>query len=383
MSAFNLKRFTQPEVLRSIRPDRLVQLLGGERAYFAQKGVPLPEPGDESDLDYEGLAKVFMQPDIDTPVDLANALYYVHEMAKLEQMEVLQDACEANGIALDHDVDASPADVAVQVWLADPDLLERKHAEACVIGRRSFEYFQSAVSPIPALEVPPREALAAIEQDLNSVLQRKKRLWYRVLAFPKDGATWFLVRHGRPVERKGVVQDGESSTLIFRAEAFHVLAYDGVAGDLRMNADTKGEKDVYRKTFGQHLFGNERLFLSDAAKYTLAPLRTRGEDSLTCTDIDEMESVTLRHVEFYWGGSLNEVEVRKADDVFATFKAKQRIFPQKVPILSAGFHVKFRDAKTPRAVTVRPPRTTVYTRDSDSAIVEKWLWNQKFIVGAR
>lgn len=383
MSAFNLKRFTQPEVLRSIHPRRLVQLLASDRGYFEQKGVPLPEPGNESSIDYEGLSRVFMEPDAGTPVDLANKLYFVHEMATREHMEILQDACEAKGIVLDDDVNESPADVAVQVWLADPDLLERAHAELRVAGRRSFEYFQSTMSPIPTLDVPPREALDAIERDLNRKLKKKKRLWYRVLAFPKDGATWFLVRHGRPVERMGVLQDGESSTLVFRPEAFHVLAYDGVAGDLRMNADTKGEKDQYRKTFGQHLFGDEGTFSPDAAKYTLAPLRTRGEDSLTCTDIDEMDWVKLRSVEFYWGGSLNEIEVRKADDVFAAFTAKGRPFPHKVPILSAGIHVKFRDAKNPRPVTIRPPRTTVYTRDSDSAIVEKWLWNQKFIVGVQ
>jgi len=85
-------------------------------------------------------------------------------------------------------------------------------------------------------------------------------------------------------------------------------------------------------------------------------------------------------VDFLWGGSHNEREIRKADDIFAAYQDRGRKFPAKAPIIKACFRVTFSDSDTPRTVTIKPPNVAQYTRDADSVIVERWLRARGFIV---
>jgi hypothetical protein len=383
MATFNLKRFSRPGGLKAIRADHLVSLLAPYSAFFVARGVTLPPAGDEDRLDYEGLVRVLMTPDSDTPSDLANALFFVHEMSTPGGMDELLPAAEAEGIAITGNPDPTPADVAVQVWLRDPRLLERKHAERYLERPRSFEYYRTTVSPVPEFRQPSRETIARLEQDLDDWFSKKRRgRGARVFVYPKADGVWFLVRHGQPYERKAVVRDGESESLFFRGEAHDVLVYDPTFGEIRMNASSKGERETYRTKFGRHFFGDDEFF-PGTAKYTLEPLRTDGARSLVCNDVEGMEWVKLKQVEFFRGGPAMETEVRKATDVFAAFDARGRSLPDRARIARASFSVKFRDSKTPRTVTVRPPHVTQYTRDDDSTVAEMWLRKRGFTVGAR
>ena len=114
----------------------------------------------------------------------------------------------------------------------------------------------------------------------------------------------------------------------------------------------------------RHLFGNEDFF-PGAGRYTLEPLRTAGSASIVCTDVDGMDWVRLKEIQLLWGGVEREIETRKADDLFAALEGRGRSIPGSAPIIRARFQVKFADAKTARAVTIRTPNTAQYTRDSD------------------
>jgi hypothetical protein len=92
-----------------------------------------------------------------------------------------------------------------------------------------------------------------------------------------------------------------------------------------------------------------------------------------------MDKVLLTEVHFLWGGSFSEWEIRKADDVFAAYKARKAKFPAKPRIIKACFRVTFSDSDTPRTVTIKPPNEAQYLRDADSVIVEKWLKLRSFI----
>jgi len=146
-----------------------------------------------------------------------------------------------------------------------------------------------------------------------------------------------------------------------------------------MHACGKGEKDLFRRQFGCHVFNNENFF-PETGKYTLEPLRTDGEASVVCTDVDGMEWVRLKEIQFFWGGSETEIEIRKANDVFAAYTGRGRTMPQNARITRASFQVKFVDSKTARTVTIRPSNIAQYTRDSDAAVVEDWLTKRGFIL---
>ncbi len=380
MPTYNLRRFAHAEGLKAIAPEYLVALLSPHRSFFDGRDLTLPPHSAPDSLDYEKLVEVLMNPDSDTPKGLLDALYYVHEMATPEAMDLLLQEVENNGISLDGNPDPTPADVAVQVYLQNKDLLERKHAEQYLLKPRSFEYFQTDTHPIPSFEPPTTETLAALQEDLDDWFEKKKRgRDSRVFVYPKKDSVWFLVRHGDPLRREGSLDGGRTSSVFYRPEKYDVLVYEPTIGEIRMHTCGKGERELFRRQFGLHIFKNENFF-PETGKYTLEPLRADGEASLVCKDVPEMEWVRLKEIQFFWGGSEKEIEIRKANDIFAAYAGSGRAMPQKARIIRASFQVKFVDSKTARTVTIRPSNIAQYTRDSDAAVVEDWLTKRKFIL---
>ena len=93
---------------------------------------------------------------------MVEALYYIHEMSGIEQMDDLLAAAKARHRSIDAGPDVSPADVAAQVWLAYPDLLRERHAEAYAARQRSFTYFAGRSGRASGVSLPlERNAAAA------------------------------------------------------------------------------------------------------------------------------------------------------------------------------------------------------------------------------
>jgi len=186
MATYTLRRFAHAAGLKAISRDHLLALLHPHKLYFDGRGLTLPALSASDGFDYDRLIDVLMNPDTETPKGLLDALYFVHEMATPEAMDILLQEAENNGISLDGGADPTAADVAVQVYLQDRDLLERKHAEQYLMKPRSFEYYQTDTHPIPKFKQPTTEALSILEQDLDDWFEKKKRgRGSRVYIYPK------------------------------------------------------------------------------------------------------------------------------------------------------------------------------------------------------
>ncbi len=377
MAIYDVKRFADPDALKRMQRTHLVALLRPFRAYFARRGMNLPD-GDGGTLDYEALAGILLTPDDEMRPELVDTLYYVDEMATQEGMDSLIAAAAAAGLALDGDLE-SPADVAVQVWLKDRALLERKHAEQIIGHRRSFEYFQARECPGPDLR-PSSEALEAMAATLDSWFDARKRgLGCRVFAYPRVDGVSFLIRHGDPYKREGSLKDRESSSVYYRPEKHDVVVYHQPLAELRVNADPKAVKDQYRAAFGRYLFGDEEHF-PGKAKYTLEPLRQEGKAALACTDVEGMKWVRLTEIRYHWGGAYQEIEIRKAADLFAAMEKRSAQVPSGARLIGATFLVKFAGAMSPRSISIYPSNIIKFTRDDDGALVEQWLSRRGFIL---
>lgn len=378
MATFRLLHFSSPPTLQSIAPVRLLRFLDPFREFFSARGCDLPPIGSHDDLDYAGLVQVFMSPDEATPPQLVDALYLVDEMSTPEDMNDLLEAAEH--LPLDPDTDHSPADVAVQVWLLDSRILERKHAEKFLIRPKSFEYFQSERDEPPEFTMPSPATLSNLECELDDWFERKKRgRNSRVFVYEQGNDIAFLVRHGEPYKREESQDGADVSSVCYRPIKYDVVVYDQRLGELRINAQLVGEKKLYCEQFGKHFFNDEDCF-PGKDKYTLEPLREYGADSLACGDIEGIESILLVEVGFFWGGAYRANDVKKADDVFADLAQRQRQLPEGGRIFKAVFKVKFADSNTPRSVTIKPSNVANYTRDSDAALIEQWLELRGFIV---
>jgi hypothetical protein len=380
MATFSLRRFSCPETLKAVSPERLRDFLRPHQQFLLSRGLKLPASAAEETIDYEGLVRIFIAPDSRTPKDLIDALYFVDELATPEGMDALLDEVHGRGLRLARRSDQSPADIAVQVWLLDRDILERKHAEQHLTKVRSFECYQMDRGRRPSFQQPSDQLLAALARELDDWFEKKKRgRGTRVFAHQRDDGVWFLVRHGEPFKREESLDGSHASSVHYRPLKYDVLVYAPPIGELRINARSKGEKQLYRTKFGKYLFGDEDIF-PGTEKYTLDPLRELGEDALAPGDIEGIDWIKLREVQFFFGGSPWEIVTRKSDDVFALLKSRNKSFPVGGRIIKATFQVKFSDAKTPRSVVIKPSNIAQYTRDDDSLLVEQWLQARGFII---
>lgn len=381
MANYNLRRFSHPDALKSVSGKHLIQFLSPYANFLRSRELELPANiSGEDTFDYPTLVQILMTPDADMPKELIDALYFIHEMATAEGMDSLLAEAETAGIVIEESLELTPIDVAVQMWLCGREILETKHAEQFLVKARTFEYYQAGDIPGIEIETPSPDIIKAIQDEMDDWFQSKKRgRGSRVFCYPREDGGWFLVRHGEPFKREGSIEAGESSSVFYRPEKHDVLVYQSSVAELRINAGTRGEKELYRKQFGKHLFGNEDHF-PGKAKYTLDPLKDAGDDSLVCSDVPGIEWIKLREVQFFWGGAYKSVEIWKADDIFAMLRDKEKSIHPSARITKAGFHVKFEDSKKPRIVSIRPSNIAQFQRDGDGELVEAWLRARGFVL---
>jgi hypothetical protein len=379
MATLTTRRFAEVDRLKAMSPAQLRSLLLPYAAYLESRGVAISSSA-ATEVDLVRLSGVLMNPDENMPPRLVDALYLINEMATDEGMDALVEAVQQSGRSLESGPTATPADVAVEVWLKWPELLDRKHAETLITRPRSFEYFLGRAGVPRAV---PRDDLGK-----RSELERRLDDWFsanrrgrgcRVFRFDRDGRVWFLVRHGMPVKREGSLKDGKSDSVFYRPEKHDVVVYDANRDELGINASGKKEKALYCELFGDHLFKNPKYF-PGTNKYTLDPLKQDGAAALVCSDVDGLEKVTLVELWFFHGGEHNDIEIRKAADIFAAMATRGRSISPMARLTRAIFLVKFASAPRPRRVTIRPRNIAQYTRDEDSELVERWLEKRRFML---
>ena len=380
MATFRLRRFSNPEILRAIAPTRLLAFLEPHRDCFADCRLILPRAPTAGTIDYEGLVNLFMSPEAGLPKDLLDALFLVDEMATPWGMDALLQAAREARLPLEESADDTPADVAVEVWLRDPNLLEREHAGQSLSRPRCFECYQTHRQPVPPFVLPTANAQRCLEHDLDEwSAQSKRGRGTRVFVYPREDEVWFLVRHGEPFKREESLQGKETASVCYRPLKYDVLIYLPQAGELRVNARSRAQKQQYRRLFGRHFFGDDELFPGDS-KYTLAPLREQREAALVCVDVQGVERITLKEVQFRWDEPVRAVEIHKANDLFLSLRFRNSQALAEAQLDRAVFQVKFADAKRPRSVTICAGNVAHYTRDADAERLEQWLRLRGFIV---
>ncbi|WP_198368789.1 hypothetical protein [Roseomonas rosulenta] len=380
MASFNPRKFSDPDRLKAAAPERLRAFLVPWHDYLAARGFQFPTlPGAE--IDYAALAQIFLTPDRDTPKEMVDALYYVHETASASDVDELIAAVQAQGIDIADDPGATPLDLAIDVWCAAPDLVRSRHAEALAMRQRNFEYFgpqQPLKAPFPDVDDALR---LKIEAELDDWFEAHRRgRGCRIFVFRHSPMTWILVRHGETMRREASQRDdGGAGTEFYRPQCHDVLLYDERSGDIGVHAKTKGERNLYLRTLGRLLFDDEEHF-PPAGRFTLDPLVHHGSAALNVEDIDGITGVRLVEYRRYWGGAFRETETRKAEDVFGALAARAGGSLSGGRLVSATFKVAFDGAEKERSVTIRPPGIARFERNEDSELIECWLRERGFIL---
>ena len=378
MATFNLRRFSKPDTLRKIGREHLLKFLEPHAVYFSGRGLELPSVDNGNELDYNGLSRVLMTPDANTPDDLSEALYYINEMSTPECFDKILDAIEDTEFFITGN--PAPADLAIQVWMQDKSIIKRLHAEQVLSNPRSFEYFIASGATEATFEKPSADTIKALEADLDICFAKKQRgRTAKVSVYIKDDFICFLVRHGDSFKREGVINKGKTESIFYQPEKSDVIVYNPFAGEIRMNANSKWEKELYRTMFGLHFFGNQEFF-DGKSKFTLEPLRDDSEGSLLCEDIEGMDWVRLKEVQIYRGGIYKDVDIKKSEDLFASLRAQEVKLHAGGKLIKASFLIKFSNSKRPRTVVLNAGNKAQFKRDDDADILEEWLSLRGFII---
>ncbi len=379
MSSLSFRRFTHSSSLREIAPEHLIALLRPHAEFLRRHHATLPD--DHRGLNYEALAVAVLQPHADTPPELIDALWYIHEMSTPDAMESLLEEAARAGLDLDPQY-YSPADAATRIWLAAPDLLRRKHAEYAVLKRKSFESFPARPGASLVYRAPDAAAAARLEADVAAwYIEHRRGPGARVFVFEHEHEMRLVIRHGGPYRREGSMDGGEPGSVHFRPMGFGVAVFDRRSWELRINGGGKGEKQMYREAIGRHLFGQADFFPADVKKYTLEPLRRDGRRSLVCTDLQGLRHVRVIELRMYLGGSFHRAVTEQADDVLLALEENREVIPADALLTAAKFEIHFADSPKPRSVTIRHGNVAQYTRDGDADLVESFLRRRGFIQG--
>jgi hypothetical protein len=382
--SLRLKRFTNVALLKRFSFPLLMELFESApafKAFMAARGIALVRDADV--FDFDALARVLMSPDVDTPEELLDALYFVDNLADPECSDRILEECVRANIDLGG-TELSPEDLALKAWLASPNILQRIHAEQYRTRPEKFESYFAGRADNLEMAPPATSVLTALEADLNEWFDfKKKGRGARVFPFPCEDAVWFLVRHGQRIKREGTVEaDQKSGSVFYRPEKFDVLIYYPATGELAVHTETKGERRTYCRCFGKHLFGDPTFFRFEnpVSKYTLNPLVSLGRAALVCSDVSGIEDIALVELHIERDSDQTDVEVRRADDVLRALEDQGRnLADEAVALTKAKFRVRFTGGKE-RTVVIEPPNAASFDRESDNAIIHEWLSRRGFIV---
>jgi len=374
MSTFKLRRFNHPDALKAIDEQRLITFLLPYKGYLVRRAVDLNPNGR---LDYERLVDALMNPDEDVPEKMVEALYFVHEMADPNVMETILSLARKRSIVLDLDDEPTAADVAVAMWLAAPDLLRELQAESSVGRSRSFEFYSGAEHRRRDFPEYDDELLAEIGRRLDGwFIDHLRGSDTKVRIYKHRNKHILLVRHGATMWRQGTIKRGKSGVAYFRPEVHDALVYDRSLDVLGLKTGmTQGESRLYRRVFGELLFGSPAYF-NERFELSLDPLRERGPEVLNCDDVPGLSRVVLIEARRNLGGETKHRKTDQSTDLFRTFGSNWSRILNSGQLVSAKFEVTLGEGKSARTrkVTINPKNIAKYERDDDDTeIIEMWL----------
>lgn len=373
------RRFTKTRFLKEVGRELLGKLFDRFKAELGAKGVSMPPADADDDAYFAGLAKITVEQD-GLPGELIDALFTIEEMANEHGQERLERAATQLGLKLEDD--SSHGDIAIQVYLKAPDLLVQQHKEFHLSRLSGFEYHghREPVDRSDSFAAPDAATIARIEADLDDWFSRHNRgeQTAKVEVFSMGTEFWFLIRHGGTFKRQAKVDRRKRESMHYRPDIDDVLVYTPERDEIRIHAGTKGERELYRTAFGRRLFGDDDHFCERRA-YTLNPLLDDGVEALDVSDVEGIERITLIELELDFGGKFNEVQIRKADDIFEAAEARGReAFPAGAELRRAVFEVLFTGAEKPRKVHLRPPNLLKLGRYCDAVAIDLWLSRRGF-----
>lgn len=374
----NHERFTECCFLRSIGRPLLAEFFTRFETELAFKGLVVPSAEASDDAFYWHLGRFLFSPE-GLPDRLNEVLYEIQELSKPSGHEQLKAAMEQTGLNLsfDADGDTTPEEIALRVWLHSPELLARHYSENRFSRLKAFVHFERDTDCL-ALE-------SSQERAEDSVLVNRLDAWFSangrgndtvlVDKFELNGEEWYVIRHGDRYLRSARIEKRKVEVVHYRPAKDDLVVYCPKRDELRINAKTKGEQELYRAAFGQYLHGFENYFRATET-YSLEPLRTLGVEALACGDIQGMRKVVLTRLVTVFGDEKELTTVWEGTNLFECVgsEAGHLPLPLNRKLIEAVFRIYLTGSKRSFNVKICPPNVIrVENKQCAAGIVQDWL----------
>ncbi|MCL2305278.1 MAG: hypothetical protein FWC43_08045 [Planctomycetaceae bacterium] len=379
MATNHFRRFSDIAFLRRLDFELLLTFLRQFEKYLThERSLKFDE--NLLTFQYQHLAEILLTPDSDMPMELVEGLYFVHELAQKTSEETLYRHLEKAGIFPPEHLPVE--DLLLLTLIEKPEILDYLHAEQYLVRPKKFEtlFCRSDCSPTIT-----DDTMRLVETELNEWFstQRKGR-GVRIFHFVRPDGLWFLVQHGKQLKCDFTHEDnGDSRRIVYRPGTFDVLCFLQDRGEFRIHTATKKEREQYGRLFGRHFFGNDAFFQKgdDQKKYLLDPLKTLSKHTLACSDISGIKSVELLEI---------HVTHDERDNLRETYRTETNLLEHleilagrltgDITIVRATFRLTFDGDSKARCVTVCAPNVTIYDREVDGLLVDRWLKSKGFLI---
>ncbi|QYK49108.1 MAG: hypothetical protein KF838_04475 [Phycisphaeraceae bacterium] len=380
MGKGKLRRFIKPDVLRSIAPDRLLRLLQPHEAYFTKQGFTLPASGEV--LDLEAVGRSLMNVPQAGPALLVDTLDLIDRLSTPSGLDAIQRVRHGLGLPKAMTEERSAADVAVETWLENPDVLSR--ADACMLSTqsRTLRLFRASASASlrDDLDSPSlvSELKAALASRMNTPLDNNE---LEIYAFKNGDGVLYVVRRGGPYTRVGAIKSGKAESIGYVPLQFDFVSFDAHHRELGVKGEPVGERDRFRQVWGEVLGGDPEAF-KDPVAVDLNPIRVRQRACLHCDDVPGIVRVSLVSLSATVQQSRGHKWKENAANLFDAWDAVGQGVPEYGDLTAATFEFLFDDRMKPRRVEWRQGGDMRVVRDDDAPLVQEWLRRRGFIPAA-
>lgn len=360
-------KFARPGLLRKLKPSSLLDLFNPYRSYLTSRAFDLPT-SNEATFDIEGLGLVLATSIETTPAQMLEELEMLEILSERQSLFDFEDHhCElVKRLRTDGDSDA---DIALKILRQEPDAAWEAFDKRAIKVRRVMTSYRTTNAVLP----PTRDRLAKLERLMAPWFESNDRSEVcHVRALREDGAWSFVIRHGDPLARLGVITDsGESSSALLRPERLDIAFYSERTGEWQMSGIGKQLQELYRKSFGKILHGTPDALIR-SSRYTLDPLR-KGAGWLTAAG--DVQAAALKELVFE-RPNCARVALSQCD-VFSELSALGPSYVAACEFIEARLALKLRNRRAWVQVTIVPGRDSISGAVGLPA-VDAWLADRQF-----
>jgi hypothetical protein len=288
-------KFARPELLNELKPSSLRALLHPFRGYFEERGTVIP-PHPLTPSDREAVAHVLLSLDERTPLELIETLELLDLLSDPQSVFNFEERADSLVQTL-REPDDAPADIALKIIHHAP------HVAWQVFDRRALAMARSMTSYLAAspLAEPTTGRLASLESAMAPWFESHGRSDVCSVRAHRQPDGWaFVVRHGDPITRIGIIAEGgQSTSALLRPERLDIAFYCESTGEWRISGIGTKLQRLYQQALGEALHG-QSFALKRSSRYTLEPLRA-GRDALADHEVPYVRAAVLKQLTFRAG----------------------------------------------------------------------------------